>query len=97
MAENCLDAPESIMTPSQVRLVEYVNRKEAGPTAPPVDSIPTAVPKSIFKVPIGISGLLSPGSTHGSRIVIQVLGLALKLGGGFSKTCNKQQTCAFVF
>jgi hypothetical protein len=85
------------MTPSQVRSVEYVQKKEAGPTAPPVESIPTAVPKSIFKVPVGISGLLSPGSTHGSRIVIQVLKLALKHGGGIFERCNKQQTCAFMF
>lgn len=75
MAESCLDAHESVITPSQVRLVEYAKRKEAGPTAAPVESIPTAIPRSIFKVPVGISGLLSPGSTHGSRIVIQVLEL----------------------
>lgn len=60
------------LTPSQARLAEYLRKKEAGPQTVGLESVPTAVPKSIFKVPIDIGGLPSPGSTHGSRIAIQV-------------------------
>ncbi|GAQ85212.1 hypothetical protein KFL_002240140 [Klebsormidium nitens] len=64
-------ASVAVLTPSQARLAEYLWRKEAGSQSQALESIPTAVPKSVFKAPIEIGGLPSPGSMHGSRIVIQ--------------------------
>lgn len=65
-------ASVAVLTASQARFAEYLRRKEAGSQAVALESIPTADPKSVFKAPIEIGGLPSPGSMHGSRIVIQV-------------------------